>query len=238
MLGQAKRIVKTMFRTLGMDVHLITQAEKRRYEWLKAQDIKTVIDIGANTGQFAIMIREILNGSMIYAFEPLASCYKELSLRMSKDGNFKAFNFALGDTESTSKIHRNEYAPSSSLLKMNRMHKDAFPYTENEVEETIEVRCLDKVADELLLENNILIKIDVQGYESKVIDGGCATISKAKIVIIETSFEELYDDQPLFGKIYETMREMNFSFHGNLDQLMSPIDGSIIQADSIFIRNN
>jgi hypothetical protein len=88
----------------------------------------------------------------------------------------------------------------------------------------------------LKLIDPILIKIDVQGFEDKVIAGGADTIKKAKVIIIEVTFKELYTDQPLFHDIYEMLSKLGFTYHGNFDQLPSPVTGEILQADAIFIK--
>lgn len=69
-----------------------------------------------------------------------------------------------------------------------------------------------------------------------VIQGGQEIISPARILIVETSFRELYLGLRLFGEIYDLLRDMGFTFGGILDQLNSPLDGSVLQADSIFIK--
>jgi hypothetical protein len=120
---------------------------------------------------------------------------------------------------------------------MDSLHKRAFPFTSKEVLEKIVIKRLDDVAGDLELAENILIKLDVQGFEDKVILGGPKTIQMAKLLIVETSFESLYVGQPLFDTIYEMVRRMGFAYHGNFSQLSNPIDGNILQADAIFVKS-
>src|SRR5262249_23066112 len=150
---------------------------------------------------------------------------------------FRAFDFALGSETSEIEMHRSEFTPSSSILRMSAVHKEAFPFTSKEVLEKIVIKRLDDVAVTLDLAENILIKVDVQGFEDRVIAGGLQTIQIAKLLIIETSFESLYHGQPLFDTIYETVKRMGFAYHGNFSQLSNPIDGNILQADAIFIKS-
>jgi hypothetical protein len=78
----------------------------------------------------------------------------------------------------------------------------------------------------------------VQGYEANVLAGGPETVRRAVAVIMETSFRRLYEGQPLFEEIYETMRGLGFDFQGNMEQMVSPADGRVVQADSIFVRRD
>jgi hypothetical protein len=57
------------------------------------------------------------------------------------------------------------------------------------------------------------------------------------VLIVETSFEKLYDAQPRWEDIFGLLSNMGFSYMGNYSQAMSPLDGSVIQADSIFVKN-
>jgi hypothetical protein len=104
-------------------------------------------------------------------------------------------------------------------------------------EEVILIDTLDNVAESLEIEKEILVKVDVQGFEDKVIAGGMKVLKQTKIVIIETSFREIYKSQPLFSDIYQTLvDELGFSYAGSWSQQKSPIDGSPFQEDSIFIK--
>jgi FkbM family methyltransferase len=152
--------------------------------------------------------------------------------------NFRAFDFALGEETSDIEMHRSEFSPSSSILPMGELHKQAFPFTSGEVLEKIVVKRLDDIADSLKLVDNLLIKIDVQGFEDRVIAGGRQTIQRATVLIVEMSFRRLYEGQPLFDTIYDTLRQMGFAYHGNFIQLLNPVDGSVLQADGIFMKAN
>jgi FkbM family methyltransferase len=212
-------------------------SDEDKSTWLKKLDIRTVLDVGANGGGFAADIHATLPSAAIYSFEPLRDCYAQLVNTMKDVRSFRAFDFALGDETLQTTIHRSSFSPSSSLLPMADVHKQAFPFTnEGWVSESVRMRRLDDVADELNLVDNILIKIDVQGFEDRVIRGGWNTVRRAKLLIVEVSFERLYQGQPLFDEIYDTLREAGFTYRGATGQLLSPIDGAVLQADGIFLK--
>ena len=214
----------------------IAEAERRRTLWLRNMNIETILDIGANTGQFAKSMHELFPEARLYSFEPLKDCYDELLVQFKNVPQFQAFNVALGDETGLVEIHRSEYSPSSSLLPMKELHKTCFPYTKEEIIQKINIVRLDDIADSLNLRKPMLVKLDVQGYEDKVISGGKSVIGQADIVITELSVEQLYDGQPLFDEIYKTMTSMGFQYRGNYEQLCSPDDGRVLQVDGIFTR--
>jgi FkbM family methyltransferase len=238
-----KRAVKKILEAAGFELRRVNNnnqfepKKEDRFKWIRNLDIKTVIDVGANTGQFATEIHAILPEAAIYSFEPLRECYDFLVDNMSHVPKFQAFNFALGGEDSQIEMHRSHFTPASSILRMSELCRQAFPFTSKDVIEKIAIRQLDDVARGLDLLENILIKIDVQGFEDRVIAGGLWTIQIAKLLIVELSFESLYDGQPLFDTIHQTVKRMGFAYHGNFSQILNPIDGNILQADGIFLKS-
>jgi FkbM family methyltransferase len=206
-------------------------------QWFKRLAIETVLDIGANTGQFARMVRAVLPNAFIYSFEPLPDCFEKLNAIMAHDGRFRAFNVGLARESGELTFHRNPYSDSSSFRAMTNLHREQFSFTAGPHEELkVPVRSLDSFADEIRTVDNMLVKIDVQGFEDEVIGGGRQILSKASAVIIEVSFAPLYENHPSFHSLYEQMRELGFEFNGTIDQLIGPLDGSILQCDALFLR--
>jgi FkbM family methyltransferase len=218
------------------NIPAIATAEDIQFKWISNYGFKSVIDIGANVGQFAMKIRKLLPDADVYSFEPLPIVFDELVSNFKDDSRFKAYNFALGALSEEKTIYLNKYSPSSSLLKMEEEHKIHFEYAREESPIDIEIRVLDEVFENVGLKEPILIKLDVQGFEKQVINGGNRTLSKCKMLIIEMSFKELYQGQPLFDEMYHKLKEFGFQYCGNYEQLLSPIDGEILQVDGIFIK--
>jgi len=209
-----------------------------KHHWILNYKFASIIDIGANRGQFAVRFRVLFPEAIIYSFEPIPEVYAQLSKRFEFDTKFKAFNLGLGNQTGTIDFFQNEFSDSSSALPMKSLHKENFPNTAKEKQIQIQVECLDEVMKSISLSNSLLVKIDVQGFEEMVILGGEKTIKSASVVIVEVSFYELYEDQVYFNTIYEQMQKLGFSYRGNYGQLLSPIDGRVLQADAIFINDN
>ena len=92
-------------------------------------NINTVLDIGANVGDFAYLIHNLFPKAVIYSFEPLDDCYEKLKMRMEKVKKFEAFNVALADFNGELTFHRNQHLPSSSPLPMADLHRQNYPHT-------------------------------------------------------------------------------------------------------------
>jgi FkbM family methyltransferase len=174
---------------------------------------------------------------MIYSFEPIDDCYQELVTRFKRDPRFKAYPWALGAQQGEGEFHKSEYSHSSSMLEMAEAHKRNFPYASSQSTRVVEIRRLDDVARDLRIERPLMVKLDVQGYEEQVIQGGLALLRSATVVISEVSFEALYVGQPLFDRIYDLLASLGFGYQGNWGQLTSPVDGHVLQADAIFCKS-
>ena len=227
-----KKIIKNSLHLFGLDVH---KYKAPNYRWLEELEIKTVLDIGANIGQFAQKISTIIPDVKVYSFEPIKSCYEDLK-RETADINVEALNFALGEDNYETEINISEHSPSSSIREMADLHKSEYAHTIRHTTEKIKVKKLDDVIGELKIVPNLMVKIDVQGFEDNVIRGGEKTIATAKMVLIEMSYYCLYKDQLLFDDLYKKLNALGFHFAGNWSQAVSEKDGKILYSDSIFIK--
>lgn len=235
MFKLAKKIIKKSFNIFGLE---IKKLGVDKFTWLNDFNINTIIDVGSNTGQFALEMRKCLPAARIYCFEPLKDIYDELVKNFKGNQKIKAFNVALGSFNGETKIFKNKFSPSSSILEMTNLHSEIFPYTKESIEENIEVRKLDDIASQenLELKPNILIKLDVQGYEDKVIQGGEELFKKAKIVLTEVSYYEFYKGQILFEEIYDYFKKRGFKYKGNINNIFNPLNGLPLYADAVFIK--
>jgi FkbM family methyltransferase len=199
---------------------------------------KTIIDIGANSGMFSKTANYLYKDSKIIAFEPLKECFTKLKKLSSTISTFECYNYAIGNKIEKSRIFKNPFDYSSSLLEMANLHKEAFHMPDKVEIEDIEVITLDKALHSRKLEKPILIKIDVQGYEKFVIDGASEILKETDILICELSFYNLYNNQVLFGEIYNQIIKLNFRFLGPIDELLHPQNNAVLQVDGLFIRND
>lgn len=215
----------------------IKKYESPNYKWLYSLKINTIIDIGANVGQFATEYSKILPNAKIYSFEPIKKCFDELE-RNTKKLDIECFNIGLGNETTETTINVYNHSPSSSLMKMATLHEDLYPHSIGFKAEKVVVDKLDNIFKERKVDSNILMKIDVQGYESFVIEGGMDTLKKTKVLIIEMSYYELYIGQKLFDDIFLTLYKLGFRFKGNVSQTLNQSDGSVVFSDAIFINEN
>lgn len=232
-----KKKIRKLFNKFNIDIHRYDPS-KENLKWLYEYDFKTLLDIGANIGKFSLEVRREIPNVKIFAFEPLKDTYDELLLNFSKYDNFYGYNVALGNNNSNVEFHRSSHLTSSSVLKMEDLHKKAFPESSGVTIENVEMRRLDDLIEQenIILDDNVFTKIDVQGFEYEVLLGGMNTISKSKVIICEVSFEVLYKNQKLYDDVYDLLKKMGFRFIGMLSQIHHPKTGRILQANAIFTK--
>lgn len=209
----------------------------RQREWMRGSGIRTVIDVGANSGQFASAVRCVLPDAQIYSFEPIPDVHEELVRRLSRFGNFQSFCVALGSTTGVTTFWRSEFSKSSSLLPMSQTHREAFPWTSKSSATTVKLDTLDNHISRMQLNPGVLLKLDVQGYEAGVLEGARALLPHVQYVQVETSFAQLYEGQSSFGEVYRLLTGAGFDYAGSSGQTFSPVDGNILQEDALFRRS-
>lgn len=220
----------------SIQVHEYELGAKRLKDILSKYDFKTFIDIGASYGDFICLVKEHKKNVEIFGFEPILSVFYSLQNRYREVDQISLYNLALGDFDGYVDFNVNEYSYSSSILPIGDIHVKEFPFTKNYKTSEVKITSLDNVLRNKNLEKPLLIKVDVQGYEGRVILGGKKTFSQADIVIIELSFCELYLGQPLFEIINEELNQLGLFYAGCISQLCSPDDNSILQQDALYLR--
>jgi len=210
----------------------------RRKQLLQAFSIDLVLDVGANAGQYAWQLRSDLGYTgRIVSFEPLSAAYRLLAARASGDPLWSTFNQALGDANGQHQINVAQNSYSSSLLRMLPAHVAAAPESEFIGHEAIEVRTLDSVFGELCAgSRHIYLKLDTQGFESRVLRGAEASLGAIGTVQLEMSLVPLYENERLFPELYELLTAKGYTLVSIEPGFTDRATGQLLQVDGIFHR--
>lgn len=210
----------------------------RRKRMLAFYAIDTVLDVGANAGQFALQLRRDLGYTKrILSFEPVSSAYELLKTSATGDPNWETFHCALGDNEGQQTINIAGNSFSSSLLDMLPAHERSAPESKYIGREVIEVKTLDSMFSALCKPGaRVYLKIDTQGFESKVLKGAESSLAKIDLVQMELSLVPLYKDELLFSEMYQLMCEKGFGLVAVDSVFSDPGSGQVLQVDALFHR--
>ena len=154
-----------------------------------------VLDIGANMGAHTVAFARAAHNGHVYAFEPVPEMAKRLShnCRLNGTDNVTLMTCGLGDRDGTLDMNVNVGGPgmegTSSLTRT--VHVESHP--EWYETRTVPIRRLDDVVAELAPTNRIgFVKIDTEGFETQIIEGGMETLRKNRpIMIVEAHSKRL-----------------------------------------------
>ena len=239
----ALNLIRRAAWMLGIDIHKHTPElnfQCIEKEYIRRLNIDLVLDVGANTGQFAMQLRHNIkyNGKLV-SFEPLSSAIKSLELLSQNDSNWEIMPYALGDSTETSLLNIASNSQSSSLLPMREEHVIASPDSKYSGQEEIRIIRLDDIIDELSVNKScIYMKIDTQGYEEKVLLGSSRALKKIKMIRMEMSLQPLYDGEILIDKAIQEMDNLEYQLIALEPVFSNKSNYSMLQIDGLFINKS
>ena len=217
-----KKIIKTFFSFFVSP----------SYEHLKIikqfTKINTFIDVGANKGQFSLLINSLFPKKYILAFEPIRSEYLIYKKIFKNDKSVKIFNVGLGSKAETKQLYLTKTRDSSSFLKPTKTINNLFRNTNIVSAEIVKIKKLSSFLPRL--KKPIFLKIDVQGYELEVLRG--ADLNQIEYIYLEGSYIKLYENQPLIKDIVKYLSKKNLKLTAEYNLIKK--NNKKIQADFLF----
>jgi FkbM family methyltransferase len=211
--------------------------EIRRARLLAWKGIATLIDVGANAGQFGIRIRAAGYRGRIVSFEPLAEAFETLSEVTAGDHLWECHRLALGARAGRERLNVSADLEASSVLPMEDRHVRHCPESAYVGVETVEVASLDGLADSwLALGGPLYLKLDVQGYELEVLRGGERLLPRVVVVEAELSLVPLYRGGPLYREVIDYLDRRGFQLVSAEGITEEPETGHMLQLDGVFAR--
>jgi FkbM family methyltransferase len=189
---------------------------------IKEQNLKSMLDIGANLGSFSYVIKNYVPDLEIMMIEANPFCdgflkrinipYQIVCLSDSE----REVNFFLEDknfvgTGASYYLEKTQAYAGKNFTKMNT-----------------------KKLDDVVSQTYDFIKIDTQGSELDIMKGGKKTIDAAKYVLIETSIIEYNENAPLKEEIVNYMSSIGFNLFKKIEDHY--MENKLIQEDWIFSR--
>ncbi len=193
---------------------------------------RTVIDVGANRGQFALDALIAVPGVSVISFEPLESAAAKYRKVLGHRPDVVLHQVALSDSVGEREMHIARQDDCSSLLPIGRLQESYFPASGLSHVTTVPVTTLDTVLADSLWPGSVLLKLDVQGAELDVLRGAAMLLAKLDWVYLEVSFVELYEGQPLAAEVDEWLKERGFVL-GGIGHVCRE-SGHVLQADLLY----
>ena len=189
-----------------------------------------IYDIGAHEGLWTRDCQEIFPSASYYQFE--ADTDKKGKLV----NGTRTFFEVLGNEDNKEVNYykvKTKYTTGNSIFPEN-----SFLYTQDEnfYIEKRNMKCLDT----LVLENNLpfpdFLKLDTQGSELLILEGGAECMKKAKVILLEVSIHEYNKNAPLIADVLAFMKERNFLMFDIIEN--HHIKGVLAQIDILFCKED
>lgn len=113
-----KNVLRNSLRKRGFEIVKSSNgfSINNNLNWFISYNFDTILDIGANEGQYALFIKKYFPDAALFSFEPIKKCFDEIKKNCKHLKNFSVLNYALGNENKTEDFHLNEFSASSSLL--------------------------------------------------------------------------------------------------------------------------
>jgi FkbM family methyltransferase len=199
--------------------------------------IDVIIDVGANVGQYGRELRDLGFKGRIVSFEPLPVAFTELARRAGRDAAWQAFQLAIGDHDGQATMHVAANSVSSSLLGMLPAHLDAAPYSRFVGDIQVQMVTLSEAIDRhVRADERLFVKVDAQGYESRILAGAAARLNRIQGLQLELSIVPLYEGSATLGTLIDEAERLGFTLMSIEPGFSDQRSGRLLQADGLFFR--
>jgi FkbM family methyltransferase len=207
---------------------------------MNRDDIRVVFDVGANIGDVTLAAVRSFPNAHIYSFEPVRATYQMLCENIRNYGErITPCNFGFFNASKKLDIHITSFHGASSILDQSLDHKSVHPHIRETGSESIQVYTLDSFMADKAIDRIDIMKIDVEGVELEVIEGGRETFkNKVDNVFIELSFLRRDRESPYWVEICKSLYDLGFMLI-NLYDVASYVQNGrqyLNQMDAFFVK--
>ena len=235
-----KEIIKKYIEKTGFTIaRYPVPDQKRRILAYHNFKIDTLLDVGANSGQYAGLMRELGYKGIIHSFEPTSNAFNLLRNKSKKDKNWHIHQLAIGSMPGKIEINISENSFSSSILEIEKLHVNNAPQSRYINKETVSIETIDNLFPAITKGvKSIYMKIDTQGYESEVLKGAENSLHKIQCIQLEMSLVKLYKNEWLFEEIASYLKKNYFEIFTIEPEFYDSNTGQLLQLDAIFYNKN
>ena len=207
---------------------------RRRHEsrgLLRQVAFATIIDGGANVGEYAAIMRGDFPDAEIHAFEPTPKLFQGMKERFEGDAKISCYELALGEEDGTATFHLTPDTVSSSLLE------EAEIGASGPIEVvTVSVTKLDAWARNLTIRRPALLKLDIEGNELAALRGAEKVLPQIDFIELETTFVKARHGQPTFREIINFLNDRGFELIDVYPGILDSKTGRANWAYALFAR--
>jgi FkbM family methyltransferase len=218
--------------------HYTRTQDERRQRLLTNLGVRSVVDVGANAGQYAQTLREHGYRGHVLSLEPLQSAYDTLSEFAGKDDVWDTERIAVTAEPGKVTLHIGKNSQFTSVAPLTNEARTGATYRSEAQEVATEVAPADTL-DDIVARHNLSsplgVKIDVQGHEAAVIEGAGDTLADAVFLECEMSLRPIYQGQALFPEMLARLADLGFAL-ALAESIWVMPSGRGYQINGIFVK--
>ena len=200
-----------------------------------------IFDVGANIGAVTERYRQLFRDAKIYAFEPFPVIFEQLERNVRHDKHVIPWMLALGNAQSKQALQVNASSPTNSLLETDESATSFWGKGRLETTEKVDVdvTTMDQFCSENQISHIDLLKLDTQGTERLILEGGRQMLSAGRVGVIYTEIivAPSYVGQSKTHELLLLLDELGYVLYG-LYNLWSLDGGRLLQMDGLFVRSD
>ena len=207
------RIGYTVVRGTVVRDDLVTHLETL----FKELHVDCVLDVGANQGQFARLLRDSLRfQGRIASIEPQREVFERLRSAMAGDPSWSGHPIALGASETTAELTIFDRTEFSSFRRPSDYGEASFDTLAGKTQiESVPVRRLDDLWPDLVGDSRaVFLKLDTQGFDLEVLKGGTQSLPRVVGLVTEVAAMPIYEEVPKFSEHIQTLLSYGFDITG------------------------
>jgi len=236
-------LLQRLARRFGYDLTLRRKArphEAQLVAVLERFEISCVLDVGANVGQYAAMLRSWGFAGRIVSFEPLADAHAMLARRAAADPGWQlAPRMAIGDRDGEIELEVSAESDMSSILPQSALLREVSPTSAVLRRERVPIRRLEDAARPYLTaEDHVFVKIDTQGFEPQVLAGVGDLMVRLYGIQLEMSLVRCYEGEVGYREMIDQLAAAGFAPYLFIPGYFERKLGRQLQLDGVFMRSS
>ena len=209
------------------------------HAYFDMRSIDLVLDVGANSGQYAHLLRKELNyQGEIISFEPDPEVFTGLAEIAQQDDRWRVVNCALGNADTEVSLYQSNRSVFNSLHQHSDLADARFAMKSKVIGcQLVEQRRLDTLLPELVPDfyaRNVFLKMDTQGHDFWVFEGAGDYRSSFTGLQSEVSVVGIYEGVPNYIEMFEVYRTHGFELTGMYVVNRVAAGSFVIEMDVVF----
>lgn len=188
-----------------------------------------LLDVGAGKGWWSVRAAAYFPQARLFMLDPLAEHEPYLKLLPERDPRFHFLRAAAGDQAGDFTMNLTQELEASSLL--------SWAGEDPSRQRRIPVTTLDQLMRDGQIAPPDLVKVDVQGFELRVLNGAQQVLQSTEVFIIEVNLYEFMRGCPRVHEIVSFFAKREFYLFDIAGMLRRPFGNDLAQMDLVFVSS-